>query len=255
VKQGFIIPVYNHGKTAGPIVEKLSDYKLPIILVDDGSNQETKAALAEITASCPLAVLVSLAKNSGKGGAVSAGIDKAHALGLTHALQIDADGQHDIERTGFFLEQSRLHPEGMICSYPEFDDSVPISRKNGRKIANTWAGIVTLSADMTDVMCGFRVYPVEPVWQIIHRHHLDQRMGFDIEIIIRLHWRGIPMRYYPIRVVYPKDGISHYHLLWDNIRITWVFIRLFWGMLCRSLLCISRRIWRNPEHSGEETCE
>ncbi|MDR2486021.1 MAG: glycosyltransferase family 2 protein [Treponema sp.] len=252
MKQGFLIPVYNgHGKTAGLMVKKLSRHNLPIIIVDDGSDRETKESLSAIVADCPLTMRVTLAKNKGKGGALSAGIDKAHELGLTRVLQLDADEQHDIERTGFFLEQSRLHPESMICSYPEYDDSVPAIRKNGRKIANMWANIVTLSHDMTDVMCGFRVYPVEPVWRIIHRHHLDQRMGFETEILIRLHWNRIPLLFYPVRVTYPAGGVSHYRLVRDNIRITWMFIRLFFGMICRSPLIISRRIRRTPQRCGE----
>jgi glycosyltransferase involved in cell wall biosynthesis len=244
VKQGFIIPVYNHGKTTGPLVEKLSPFGLPIILVDDGSDTETKALLAEIPAAFPLAVLVTLEKNCGKGGAVSAGIDKAHELGLSHVLQIDADGQHDAGRAGFFLEQSAAHPEAAICSYPVFDDSVPLSRKRGRAFANAWALIVTLSGDITDAMCGFRVYPVEPVRRIFHRHHLDQRMGFDLDILIRMSWANIPFLFFPVRVSYPPDGISHYHYVRDNVRITWMFTRLFFGMLLRLPRLVGRRMHR-----------
>jgi glycosyltransferase involved in cell wall biosynthesis len=239
MKQGFVIPVYNHGKTAGPLVEKLFRYGLPIIMVDDGSDSKTKACLAQ-TAACPLVVLITLDKNQGKGAAVIRGIEKARELGLTHVLQIDADGQHDAGRSGFFLEESAAHPEAVICAWPEYDDSVPPGRKYGRKIANTWAKIVILSADITDAMMGFRVYPVEPFLRICRHWYIDRRMGFDIEILVRFYWAGASLVFHPVKVVYPEDGISHFHVVRDNIRISGIFTRLFFGMLIRLPVLIRR---------------
>ncbi|MDR1932589.1 MAG: glycosyltransferase family 2 protein [Spirochaetales bacterium] len=247
MRQGFLIPVYNHGKTALPIARGLAEKNLPIILVDDGSGEETKEYLNKTAAAFPQARLVTLEKNRGKGGAVSAGIRKARELGLTHVLQIDADGQHDARRAAYFLEQSNLHPGAVICSYPEYDEAAPASRKNGRIIANTWAKIVTLSPEIRDAMCGFRVYPVEPVWELIHRHHLDCRMGFDIEILVRLYWENIPLIFHPIRVSYPEDGISHFHAVRDNTRISWVFTRLFFGMLARFPILLRRACARRKQ--------
>jgi glycosyltransferase involved in cell wall biosynthesis len=247
MKQGFLIPVYNHGKTVGPIVERLAEKKLPIILVDDGSDGETKGCLDKTAAAFACVLLVTLEKNLGKGGAVSAGIDTARGQGLTHVLQIDADGQHDVERAGYFLEQSRLYPAAVICSYPEYDAAAPASRKNGRVVANTWAKIVTVSSQITDAMCGFRVYPVEPVWNLVRRHHIDCRMGFDIEILVRLYWKNIPLIFYPIRVGYPENGISHFHVVYDNARISWVFTRLFFGMLWRLPALIYRACTRRRQ--------
>ncbi|MDR0624624.1 MAG: glycosyltransferase family 2 protein [Treponema sp.] len=254
MKQGFVIPVYNHGKTAGPLAEKLTRYGLPVILVDDGSDSETKSCLAKSAAVCPLLSIVTLEKNSGKGAAVIRGTEKALELGLTHVLQIDADGQHDIDRSGFFLEESAAHPEAVICSRPEYDGPVPQGRKNGRKVANTWAKIVTLSPDIVDAMIGFRVYPVEPFLRLCRTCHIDLRMGFDIDILVRLYWIGLPLIFHPVRVVYPEGGISHFHMVWDNIRISWVFTRLFFGMLIRLPPLVRRRIRRKasrfPTASG-----
>jgi glycosyltransferase involved in cell wall biosynthesis len=192
VKQGIVIPVYNHGKAAGMVVEKLSSLGVPIIIVDDGSDSETKSYLEQIYLTFPLTVPVVLERNSGKGGAVLAGLKKAEELGLSHVLQIDADGQHDTGQAVFFLAESAAHPEAAVCSYPVYDDSVPASRKNGRKIANTWAKIVTLSPTIVDSMVGFRVYPVRQVLNVCRRSYIDSRMGFDIEILVRLHWKNIP---------------------------------------------------------------
>ncbi|MFP3089349.1 glycosyltransferase family 2 protein [Treponema sp. TIM-1] len=242
MRQGYLIPVYNHGKTTGPLVEALlQQWDLPVILVDDGSDGETKAYLADIAGAFSSVVLVTLDKNQGKGAALYAGIDRARELGLTHLLQIDADGQHDPGQAAFFLEESAKHPEAAICGFPVFDGSAPLSRVKGRNIANVWTRITTLSGNIPDAMCGFRVYPVETLWRLSRRYHMDPRMGADIEILVRLVWWGVPLFFHPVRVVYPPDGISHFHLVRDNIRISLVFFRLFWGMLLRLPMLIYRR--------------
>lgn len=224
------------------MVQKLAGYGLPAILVDDGSDAETKGYLAKILADTPSAILVTLEKNGGKGAAVMAGIDRARAEGLTHVLQIDADGQHDTERAGFFLEESAAHPEAIICGRPEYDNSVPLIRKNGRKVANTWAKIVTLSRDLPDVLCGFRVYPVERSRHICRYAFIDKRMGFDTEILVRLYWKHVPVRFYPVRVSYPQDGVSHFRPVRDNIGISLVFTRLCIGMIIRLPFLLASRL-------------
>lgn len=245
MNQGFLIPVYNHGKTALPIAEALSRFQAPIIFVDDGSDGETKAYLQRIAETCPLARVIALPHNQGKGAAVRAGIMEAHAMGLTHVLQMDADGQHDIERAAFFLEQSASRPEAAICSRPIYDESAPASRRNGRIVANTWAKIVTLSLDIEDALLGFRVYPVEPVLRILRRCiAMDSRMGFDPEILVRMHWKGIPLLFFPVKVIYPEGGISHFDVFWDNVRISLVYTRLCIGMLFRLPLILGRRLGR-----------
>jgi glycosyltransferase involved in cell wall biosynthesis len=242
MKQGIVIPVYNHGRALGKVVEALAPLGIPIIIVDDGSDAETKACLKKIHAEFQLTVPAALEKNSGKGRAFRAGIEKAREMGLSHVLQIDADGQHDPERARFFLAQSAARPAALICSYPEYDHTVPASRRHGRKIANTWAKIVTLSPDIVESLLGFRVYPVEPVYRLYLRRGIDSRMGFDIDILVRLYWEHIPVVFYPVRVSYPADGISHFRLVRDNIRISWVYTRLCCGMLLRLPLLLFRRI-------------
>jgi glycosyltransferase involved in cell wall biosynthesis len=246
MKQGVLVPVYNHGKTAVPLAETLSGFGLPVILVDDGSGEETRALL-EKAAMLPGVFLLRLDKNTGKGGAVFRGIEKAHEMGLSHVLQIDADGQHDVNRIAFFFEQSCLHPGELICGYPEFDRSAPRGRVIGRKISNFWAAIVTLSGELTDVMCGFRVYPVEPTWRIFNKYHIDKRMGFDAEILVRLYWEKIQPIFYPVKVIYPENGLSNFHLIRDNLRISWMFTRLCVGMLLR----LPRLIRFNRERKKE----
>jgi glycosyltransferase involved in cell wall biosynthesis len=251
VKQGFLIPVYRHAKIAGPLAEKLATFVLPIILVDDGNDEESAACLAEWAAKIPQCALVRLKKNSGKGGAVAKGLEKAAELGLDQVLQLDADGQHDIGRAAFFLEEAERNNDKIICGIPEFDASAPKSRVNGRKVSNFWAAIVTLSGELQDVLCGFRVYPVQTTLSIIKNPLVDKRMGFDAEILVRLYWRGIFPVFYPVRVSYPADGISNFRVVRDNVRISWTFTRLFVGMLIRLPLLLVLNMRRKKNHGKD----
>jgi len=244
MKQGFLIPVYKHGASACSLAERLADFGLPVIMVDDGNDSETQALLAKYAAGTPGVAPVRLEKNSGKGGAVTAGLKKAAELGLTHVLQIDADGQHDEEKIAFFLEESARHPDMLICGYPEFDATAPKGRVTGRKISNFWAAVVTLSGELKDVLCGFRVYPVDASLRITRCLFLDKRMGFDPEIMVRLYWNGVFPLYHPIKVIYPEGGVSNFHIVRDNIRISWTFTRLFAGMIPRLPLLVIRNVKR-----------
>ena len=233
MKQGFLIPIYRHIETACPLAEKLAASGLPVIMVDDGNGAEALERLAALTAKTPGLVLVSLKKNSGKGEAVARGFEKAKEMGLTHVLQIDADGQHDMDRAAFFLEESARYPDKLICGYPEFDETAPRGRVAGRKISSFWAAVVTLSGEFKDALCGFRVYPVEQTLRITQNPFMDRRMGFDAEILVRLYWNRVFPVFHPVKVSYPVNGISNFRLVRDNVRISWMFTRLFLGMLIR----------------------
>ena len=244
MKQGFIIPVYRHGKTACFIAGQLAVMGLPVILIDDGNEAETQRELGECANSIAAVVPARLERNSGKGAAVIRGLQKAAELGLTHVLQIDADGQHDTGMVKFFLEESAKHPDKIICGYPEFDESAPNSRVTGRKISIFWGSIVTLSMEFKDMLCGFRVYPVDASLRAAGSIFIDKRMGFDPEILVRLYWNNVLPVFHPIKVIYPKDGISNFRMVRDNIRISCMFARLFTGMLLRLPLLVMRNIKR-----------
>jgi len=248
LRQGFIIPVYRHGKTACPLAEHLAAMGLPVILVDDGNDGETRALLEECAAKTQGVSLARLEKNAGKGGALFKGLEKAKELGLTHALQIDADGQHDSGKVKFFLEESAAHPDMIICGYPEYDETAPKGRVSGRKISNFWASVVTLSTELKDVLCGFRVYPVDASLRVTRCPFLDKRMGFDPEILVRLYWNSVYPVFHPVKVKYPENGISNFHMVKDNIRISLMFTRLCIGMLFRLPLLLIHKIKRGKKN-------
>lgn len=248
-KPAFLIPVYNHGKACMKVVESLAPYcrekGVKVILVDDGNGEETKNCLIQIKNANPDFVdLVTLPQNCGKGGAFKAGTFRAQELGLSHVLQLDADGQHDASRADFFFEKARENPHALICGYPQYDETAPSHRKNGRKFANSWCAIVTWERGITDSMCGFRIYPVSETVAFMKKHGFDQRMGFDIEILVKLIWFGLKYEFYPVKVTYPSDGISNFRVFQDNVRISWVFTRLCCGMFLRIPRLICRKIKR-----------
>ncbi|MDR2925851.1 MAG: glycosyltransferase family 2 protein [Azoarcus sp.] len=227
-----LVPVYNHAATVGAVVRALHALNLPVILIDDGSEANCAAAL-DALATAPETALLRLPTNSGKGSAVIAGLREAHARGYTHALQVDADGQHDAAALPAFLAAMRDAPQAVIAGFPRYDESVPTSRLIGRYATHLWVWINTLSLRILDSMCGTRIYPLAATLPVLRALPAQSRMEFDTEILVRLDWAGVPIRNLPIPVRYPPDGISHFRPWYDNLRISWMHARLFFGMLRR----------------------
>ena len=245
-KPCIVVPVYNHEHAIGAVLAGLLRHDVPCMLVDDGSSAECAAVLDALALANPDRVtLVRLATNQGKGAAVLSGFRRAAALGFSHVLQIDADGQHRTDDVPKFLAQARAHPEAIIAGHPVYDESVPKARLYGRYATHVWVWINTLSFDIKDSMCGFRVYPVAPVNALAARHAIGARMNFDTDILVRLFWDGLQVVNLPTRVSYPADGVSHFRVWRDNVLITWMHTVLFFGMLPRIPKLLARK-WRTP---------
>jgi predicted LPLAT superfamily acyltransferase len=238
-----VVPIYNHQNEIGATVAALIAHGLTVWVVDDGSNLPTQAVLARLVELYGAQLqLLRLPHNRGKGGAVMAGLRAAHAAGFSHALQIDADGQHDAADVPLFLELGRTHPSAVILGRPVYDESVPKGRLYGRYLTHVWVWIETLSLEIRDSMCGFRLYPLPAVCALIERRVLPERMDFDIEILVRLHWTGMNVLTVPTRVTYAADGVSHFNLWWDNLRISQAHVRLVCGMLLRLPVLLMRKL-------------
>lgn len=227
-----VIPVYNHGDVIGSTVAALQSLQLPIILVDDGSEPACAAVLDRLVARADLQ-LERLPANRGKGGALKHGLHAAWAAGFTHVLQVDADGQHDPDDIPPFLVAAREQPEAIISGYAVYDACVPRARHYGRYLTHLWVWVNTLSRTIPDSMCGVRVYPLAGVLPLLAQHPMGDRMEFDTEILVRAYWAGLSIQSLPVRVRYPRDGVSHFRLWRDNLRISWMHARLFLGMLGR----------------------
>lgn len=242
-----LIPIYNHGDSIRAMVENLLPHGLPIFIVDDGSAPATRQVLMTLAAEQASVRLFHLAENAGKGAAVMHGMRAARQAGFSHALQIDADGQHDAADVPRFLERGRLRPTALICGKPVYDKSVPRGRLYGRYLTHFWVWIETLSFAIGDSMCGFRLYPLESTCALIERVRIATRMDFDIEIVVRLAWEDLPVENIATRVTYPPDGISHFDMWRDNLRITRLHTRLFFAMLPRLPLLLWRRLSDAPQ--------
>jgi glycosyltransferase involved in cell wall biosynthesis len=240
-----VIPVYNHPRTIGAMVQGVHAQGLRCIVVDDGSEPGCGAVLDALARERPHDVtLVRLPRNQGKGGAMMAGLREAQRQGSSHALQIDADGQHDTADIPRLLAAARERPDAVVTGVPVYDDSVPRGRLAARYLTHVWVWINTLSMQIRDSMCGFRVYPLAPVVALIDRTPIGRRMDFDPEVLVRLHWRGVPVVSVPTRVHYPRDGVSHFRLWRDNVLISRMHALLFVGMLWRSPLLLWRKVAR-----------
>ncbi len=236
-----VIPVYNHHGSLGRISSALLEQGLPVILVDDGSDTATKEVLRQVAAGDARIECLTLSVNGGKGGAVLAGFARAAERGFTHALQIDADGQHELADLPALLALAAQHPEQLISGLPRYDASVPAARFYGRYLTHALVWVHTLSFSLRDSMCGYRVYPLRPSLALARRVHIGRRMDFDTDIMVRLYWAGTESLFLPTRVRYPEDGISHFRMLRDNARMAWLHLRLFLGMLPRAPGLIYRR--------------
>lgn len=233
MKHCFVIPVYNHPNYLEALVQHLNEFQLPIIMVNDGSDIECTALLRDISGKNPWVELVEHEVNQGKGQAVITGLLKAKELGYSHALQLDSDGQHDWIDIPKFLDASKNNPSAMIIGKPVFDASVPKKRLYGRYATHIWVWINSLSFEIKDSMCGFRIYPLDSTVAVLNKAKFQPRMGFDTEILVRLKWENVPFINVPTHVIYPEDGISHFNALRDNIGLTKAHSSLFLGMLIR----------------------
>lgn len=236
-----IVPVYNHEEPVVRVTAALRDAGLPVILVDDGCEPACAAVLRKLSATDPAVALHLHAQNRGKGGAVKTAMAAALAAGYSHALQVDADGQHDLADITKFIETARRHPDALILGQPVFDDSIPTLRKFARYLTHGLVALNTLTGRLIDAMCGFRLYPVARFNQIISTAHTGDRMDFDPEILVRWCWQGWPMETLSTRVHYPEDGKSHFRMVQDNVFITLMHLRLFVGMVVRLPVLLMRK--------------
>ena len=241
-----LVPHYDHVTQFRRLLPSLAKIDLPLVIVDDASPTDAFAELQQLLGdSGGQVTLVRHDENQGKGGAVTTGLITAHDAGFSHALQIDADGQHDVACIDALRALSEQHPDAIICGEPVFDQSISKLRYYGRYLTHALVWLETLSTHIRDAMCGFRVYPTGAVVDLIRKRPPGARMAFDPELLVRASWAGIPIRYTPVRVRYPEDGASHFHYLRDNAIISWMHTRLIAGMVLRLPVLLARKL-RGP---------
>jgi len=240
-----LIPTYN---TGGKVLQTLWDAKRiwqPVWVVVDGSTDGTLEALQALAREDPDIRVLALPRNQGKGAAILHGLREAEAAGYTHALTMDADGQHPTDKIHEFMAASAANPEALILGLPVFDASAPRVRVHGRKLSNWCTDLETLGAGIGDSLYGFRVYPIAPLREIMERQPWMRRFDFDAEAAVRLCWRGVrPINLAaPVKYFRPEEGgVSQFRYLRDNVLLTWMHVRLILESLLHWPSILARRL-------------
>lgn len=240
-----MIPSYDPGAQVYDTVRAARRQWTPVWVVVDGCTDGTVAGLQAMAATDPGLRVVVLPENRGKGAAVLQGLDLAASEGFTHALTLDSDGQHPVDLIPVFMATSIAAPDCMVLGVPVFDANAPKLRVQGRKVSNAWANLETLWMGIGDSLYGFRVYPIEPLRQVMHGQRWMRRFDFDPEAVVRLCWRGVRPINLPAPVRYlaaDQGGVSHFNYLRDNALLTWMHIRLMLGLLPRLPSLFPRRL-------------
>ncbi|HEY9097782.1 MAG TPA: glycosyltransferase family 2 protein [Thiobacillus sp.] len=240
-----LIPSYNPGEKVYETVRAARAQWAPVWVVVDGSTDGTTQGLQTLAQNDPDLRILMLLRNQGKGAAVLHGLDEAARQGFTHVLTMDSDGQHPAELIPEFMIASHQNPGAMVLGVPVFDADAPALRVQGRKVSNGWANLETLWAGIGDSLYGFRVYPVEPLRQVMRGQRWMRRFDFDPEAVVRLCWRGVRPVNLPAPVKYlraDEGGVSHFNYLRDNALLTWMHTRLMLGFLLRLPWLVLRRL-------------
>lgn len=227
------VPHYNHLAQFQNFLPQLLATHLPMVVVDDGSAQAQHQAIEALLAPHKQVQLITHEQNRGKGAAIESAARAARAMGHTHLLQIDADGQHDASRVARFVEESQQHPQALISGAPIFAADAPKARTRGRKITDFFVAIETLSLGVKDSLCGFRVYPLAELEKVYARYGVATGMGVDTDLIVKSSWENVELRFLDIEVKYTEDGLSHFRYLRDNLALIALHIRLLSGALLR----------------------
>jgi len=209
-----VIPVYNHAASLRQVVERALAVHPEVLVVDDGSVDrplDTLYGLPVRLASHPL--------NQGKGAAIMTAARLARGLGMSHIVTIDADGQHDPADFPRLKAVVTAEPPAIVVGARDFSvANVPGSSRFGRKFSNFWLRLQT-GKSLSDTQSGFRAYPLAVLDGLRLR---QQHYSFEVEVLVRGAWAGVPLREVPISVHYPPPGerVSHFKAFRDNLRLT-----------------------------------
>lgn len=248
-----VIPLYKQLEAIEATLTDIERLGLDSIVVDDGNEPDLRERLQKITSQFHHTVLHSLDSNQGKGGAVMAGLKLAHQMGYTHALQIDADGQHDRSQIPAMRDLSLANPEAIVLGQPVYDASANKFRVACRYLNAFWVNVQLFSFSAPDAMCGFRVYPLAATCTLLNRVRLGRRMDFDIEVLIRLIRDGVPVVKHPTKVIYHTDSQSNFQYVPDNYLIVKMHVKLLLEALHALVFRRShpKRSKTDPQHWAE----
>ncbi|MDR0660416.1 MAG: DUF2062 domain-containing protein [Prevotellaceae bacterium] len=210
-----IIPAYNNDKTLATVIEGVSEYCQDIIVVNDGSTDET----ANILSKFQDIQIITHPKNKGKGRALKNGLLVAQEQGFRYAITIDSDGQHYPSDIPIFIEEIEKQPDSLLVGARNLTaDNMPTKNTFANKFSNFWFRVET-GKKLVDTQSGYRLYPLLKIGKM---KGYTTKYEFELEIIVFSSWKGIPVKNIPVRVYYPPEGerVSHFHPFRDFFRIS-----------------------------------
>jgi len=220
-RYAIVIPVYNHGTQVRGVVEKCLYLRQPVIVVDDGSTDSTPHVLASISG----ITVIRHKKNQGKGAALLTGFAEALRI-ADRAITIDADGQHDPEDILPLIQAVPVGQRPIVIGKRTGMEhgNVPWSSRWGRRFANFWVW-ASCGRWFSDSQSGFRLYPLPETPNLGTK---TKRYQFEVEVLVRAVWHGIPVLEAPVRTLYGplEERVSHFRPWRDFWRNTRTFARL-----------------------------
>ena len=210
-----IIPTYNNDRTLEKVIEDVLNYTNDVIIMNDGSTDDTPQIIRKF----PSIHVVNFLKNTGKGLALKKGFDFAIKKGFRYAITIDSDGQHFPADFQLFLDKIEKEPDSVIIGARNMDQSsVPGTSNFGHKFSIFWFKVET-GLKIDDVQSGFRLYPLKFIKDM---RLYTRKYEFEVEVLVRLAWRGVKIFSVPVNVYYgPKEErVSHFRKVHDFTRIS-----------------------------------
>lgn len=236
-----VIPTYNNETTIRAVVESVLPYSPNVIVVNDGSTDSTTQILQEIENQI---ILISYTKNRGKGYALKQAFAEAKKHNFTHAVTLDADGQHKASDLPLFAEAISQHDDAFIIGSRQFDlPNMPSKNSFANKFSNFWFRVQT-AHNLPDTQTGFRAYPLK---RLNYKGPINNRYEAELEILVRAAWKNIPLVPININVYYPpkEERVSHYRPTIDFIRISLLnTVLCFAAILYGYPSMIIRKIWQ-----------
>ena len=218
----FVIPVYNHGATVGEVVRQTLAWGRPVFVVDDGSTDQTSAVLADLSG----VTVLTHPENVGKGAAIMYGLAAAAETRARWAVTLDADGQHHPRDAAALFGPLKAGQRALVVGRRQGMEGVevPWTSRWGRRFSNFWV-FLACGRWISDSQSGFRAYPLPETLKLKTK---AQRFQFEVEVIAKAAWSGLPVLEAPVRVVYQPPGvrISHFKPGLDFWRNTKTFTRL-----------------------------
>ena len=215
-----VIPIYNNYKTISEVAKSVTQFVERVYVVDDGSDDETKSVLADLSSQVDGIKTITLPVNSGKGKALTTGFAAAYADGYEYAVALDADGQHFAEDIPVLVSKVSEERPTLVCGVRNIttQENMPSKNTFANKFSNFWFKVET-GRELPDTQCGFRVYPLK---EILKRHIFSSRYEAELEMLVRLCWADVEIQTAPIKVYYAPEGerVTHFRPFADFSRIS-----------------------------------